>query len=121
MILDNATGDAYVYGRYKFTPASDENVNARIKVEYGDEEGKTAYSPEASAAEDIKTMILAVWPFIRIEAAEAQQPAQPRSKLSKVPNSAWNRGEFSYIPGNTYLVAGRCGVFIAAADRVGYG
>ena len=32
LILDNATGDAYVYGRYKFTPASEENVNARIKV-----------------------------------------------------------------------------------------
>ena len=35
-------------------------------------------SQRPNAAEDIKTMILAVWPFIRIEAAKPAWPAQPR-------------------------------------------
>ncbi|MCB6900350.1 S-layer homology domain-containing protein [bacterium 210917-DFI.7.65] len=118
LILDNATGDAYVYGRYKFTPASDENVNARIKVEYGDEEGKTAYSPEAECGGGYKNNDFGGLAFYTNRSGEARLAGAAKvSKLSKVPNSAWNGENSVTFQGNTYLVADDVACYIAAADK----
>lgn len=107
IVLNNGTGDGYIYGRYHFTPAvynedGEFVANARIKIEYG----KDQYSAEAECGSGYKNGDFGGLAFYTNQSGEARVAGTAQlTKLEKVPNSAWNGNGSVTVKGTTYIVA----------------
>ncbi len=110
IILDNGTGDAFIYGRYRFTPAEHSEdgefmANAKIKVEYADKNGEQKESPEAECGGGYKNGDFGGLAFYTNQSGEARVAGTATvQKLEDVPNSAWNGNGSVTVKGTTYIV-----------------
>ena len=110
IILDNGTGDAFTYGRYRFTPAEHSEdgefmANAKIKVEYADKNGEQKESPEAECGGGYKNGDFGGLAFYTNQSGEARVAGTATvQKLEDVPNSAWNGNGSVTVKGTTYIV-----------------
>lgn len=107
IVLNNGTGDAFIYGRYDFTPAqyTEEGefiANARIRMEYGNGE----YSMEAECGGGYKNGDFGGLAFYTNQSGEGRVAGTAQlTKLAKVSNSAWNGSGSVTVKGTTYLVS----------------
>ena len=107
IVLDNGTGDVFTYGRYCFTPVQydDEGkfaASARIKVEYGNSQ----YSVEVECNSKYQDGEFGGLAFYTNSSGETRVTgAAQMTKLTKVPNSAWNGNGSVTVRGTTYVVA----------------
>mgnify|MGYP004519160063 CR=1 FL=1 len=104
IVLNNGTGEAYTYGRYRFTPSSgkdDSYTNATISVEYGN--GKTTDTVECGDGyRDGEFGGLAL--STGSTGAKRVAGTAQVTKLEKVSNSAWNGNTSVTVKGTTYVV-----------------
>ena len=104
IVLNNGTGEAYTYGRYRFTSGSgDENsyTNATISVEYGN--GQSTDTAECGGG--YRTGDFGGLAFYTNSDGEKRVAGSAQlTKLEKVTNSAWNGSTSVTVKGTTYAV-----------------
>ena len=105
IVLNDGTGDAYTYGRYRFTPSSGEDdsyTNATISVEY--DNGKTTDTVECG--DGYRNGDFGGLAFYTNSGGDKRVAGTAQlTKLEKVTNAAWNGSTSVTVQGTTYAVA----------------
>ena len=105
LVLDNATGDAYTYGKCVVSRATkDEDGNtigqASIKIEYGNDKE----SPTVETGTAYRNGEYGGLAFYGSQSGSRIASVARMTELDKVPNSAWNGTSSVTVKGVTYAV-----------------